>query len=113
MDRVVVLIDSALKLAVEIQVKLTDHFCCSSVSLYFVMERSQSFDVNNIPDAQTSSGPKLVDFKAALVKPENEVVTSLQFISDYLLGAFFCLACDFHRRICINFAADEVGCSEE
>jgi len=40
MDRVVVLIDSALKLAVEIQ---------------------------------TSSGPKLVDFKAALVKPENEM----------------------------------------
>merc|ERR1711874_788409 len=40
MDRVVTLIDSALKLAVEIQ---------------------------------ASSGPKLVDFKAALVKPENEV----------------------------------------
>merc|ERR1712243_201830 len=41
MDRVVTLIDSALKLAVEIQ---------------------------------ASSGPKLVDFKAALVKPENEVM---------------------------------------
>merc|ERR1712032_4321 len=40
MDRVVALIDSALKLAVEIQ---------------------------------ASSGPKLVDFKAALVKPENEM----------------------------------------
>jgi len=40
MDRVVVLIDSALKLAVEIQ---------------------------------ASSGPKLVDFKAALMKPENEM----------------------------------------
>merc|ERR1712033_143072 len=40
MDRVVAFIDSALKLAVEIQ---------------------------------TSSGPKLVDFKAALVKPENEM----------------------------------------
>merc|ERR1712126_449023 len=40
MDRVVTLIDSALKLAVEIQ---------------------------------ASSGPKLVDFKAALVKPENEM----------------------------------------
>ena len=109
MDRVVVLIDSALKLAVEIQVKLTDHFCCSSVSLYFVMERSQSFDVNNIPDAQTSSGPKLVDFKAALVKPENEVVTSLQFIC--LVHS--CVWRDLHRRVCINFAADEVGCSEE
>merc|ERR1712032_1578022 len=40
MDRVVALIDSALKLAAEIQ---------------------------------ASSGPKLVDFKAALVKPENEM----------------------------------------
>ena len=27
----------------------------------------------NTSDAQASSGPKLVDFKAALVKPENEV----------------------------------------
>ena len=74
MDRVVALIDSALKLAVEIQVKL-------------LTTPERSFSVNcwpdfivNTSDIQASSGPKLVDFKAALVKPENEVVTGLTLV---------------------------------
>ena len=40
----------------------------------------------NTSDVQASSGPKLVDFKAALVKPENGVVTGLTLFSSATLS---------------------------
>ena len=82
MDRVVALIDSALKLAVEIQVTLPEEVFPFKVDPSDA--RSKRLYVNT-PDAQTSSGPKLVDFKAALVKPENEVIT--RFLS-LIFGLF-------------------------
>ena len=139
MDKVVALIDSALKLAVEIQVGLPilDIVKVLIMSAKTFWQRCQVFkSCKYIPqlgrvkaisssfklfklgrldtyDAQASSGPKLVDFKAALVKPENEVDLYCWFftlsLSAILTGMVFINGISIY----IDFASDEADCSEK